>query len=330
MRVENLRAGFRSFARWLDSFGGEEHEAHGGRGHRTETRTSSILPSILSCHAGMFSPVSRLGFAASPSAPSCCHTWPETVWLKNIRSVLVACPRNPSPAASQHTRLFHRPKTPGAFPRHLHITPKSHRTATHRDDPLQRIVDLDAFARHRPVELALHLEQVPVHRRVLRELGRLQERVRQVLVRDLALPVIRGRRGALAERGAGGEVGGEGVLRGRLWGLHGASTSASASAARGTAILLRASEAVKGARAKAAACKRGSCVRLAKGEEALVAVRGQTGRRNTANTLVPSRVYDTWQPPRFDSQCGHYLDLAVCQPPLRVQDCSSQVSITLH
>ena len=230
-----------------------------------------------------------------------------------------------------NTHVFSTAQKPQA---HFHATSTSSLMnpgmATHRDVPLQRIVDLDALARHRPVELALHLEQVPVHRRVLRERGRLQERVRQVLVRDLALPVIRGRRGALAERGAGGEVGGEGVLRGRLWGLHGASTSASASAARGTAILLRASEAVKGARAKAAACKRGSCVRLAKGEEALVAVRGQTGRRNTANTLVPSRVYDTWQPLRFDSQCGHYFDRGVCQPPLQVQDCSSKVLITLH
>ena len=71
--------------------------------------------------------------------------------------------------------------------------------------------------RHRPVQLALHLEQVAVHGRVLRELGALHERIRQVLVRDLALPVIRG---VLAER-ARGEVRREGILCGRLLGLHG-------------------------------------------------------------------------------------------------------------
>lgn len=47
--------------------------------------TSKILPSILSCHAGIPWPVSKL-WVGSPVS-GCCHIWPETVWLRNIRSV---------------------------------------------------------------------------------------------------------------------------------------------------------------------------------------------------------------------------------------------------
>lgn len=60
-------------------------------------RTSSSLPSILNCHAGIPSPVSGFNFASPspvdtpPSAP-CCHACPVTVWLKKIRSVRVVWP----------------------------------------------------------------------------------------------------------------------------------------------------------------------------------------------------------------------------------------------
>ena len=170
-------------------------------------------PSIRSCHAGTFSPVSRFGFA-SPSPPSRCHTWPETVWLRKMRNVRVDWPRSTT------------------------ALPRAQSRETHGHDPLQRIVHLDSFPRHRPVQLALHLEQVPVHRALRRKLGLLRKPPGEVLVRDLPLPILRHRRKrrtttrhstgsrrrgkGMVERGRGtrGRMRG-GVLGGRLVGLHG-------------------------------------------------------------------------------------------------------------
>ena len=79
---ENFGSGSRSFGRCPGSYGAVRvrNVAFGSHAH-----TSKTLPSIFSCHAGIPWPVSKL-WAGSPVS-GCCHTWPETVWLRNILSV---------------------------------------------------------------------------------------------------------------------------------------------------------------------------------------------------------------------------------------------------
>jgi hypothetical protein len=79
---ENFGSGSRSFGRCPGSYGARQNREH----HLlTPALTSKTLPSTFSCHAGIPWPVSKL-WVESPVS-GCCHTWPETVWLRNIRSV---------------------------------------------------------------------------------------------------------------------------------------------------------------------------------------------------------------------------------------------------
>lgn len=152
INVENFRGGALSFARWFGIWVHSQFSQRNKKGPQHRARTSSSLPSILNDHAGMPSPVSGLTLPPDSFAP-CCHACPEVIWLKNTRSVRVVCK---APTVG-HKRQKHY------YVSNLYT---AHGMWTNGNYTLECVLHLDALARHRPVEPALHLKEVPVHLRV--------------------------------------------------------------------------------------------------------------------------------------------------------------------
>lgn len=164
MNVENFLGGPLSFPRWGSCM---KNQNGYGATNGKQGRTSNSLPSILSCQAGILSPVSGLA-RFSPSVPVC-QDCPDTVWLTKSRKV----------RAVLHTfDVYQCWFISSGCMTHCRIARKG-------------ILNFHLLPRHCPIKLSLHIQQALVHLRVFCKVWILKNDIGKRLVGELSSSEMR-------------------------------------------------------------------------------------------------------------------------------------------